>query len=332
MSKKSISCRMMWGRLVLLFLFCIAIGITGCTEKPDSPPSPPSPASPAATDSIAPVTPAPPEPAAEPEPAPVPEESQTPATEPEAEPGQDEPEPATPDMAEQQPPAKDPEPKLDFGEPLIDGLGKNERLLPNQPIWLTKDGKSVVIQTMVCQNKAPLEMFACLLNSKEHESVLAVPVKAAYVHTGLLAAGAKEGSPVTWDPEYKPPTGTEIDITVLWKDEQGKVQKARAQDWVQDMTTGKAMAHPWVFAGSQMIKDEDTGKEQYLADLTGELICVSNFPSATLDVPIKSSDSNAALMFEAFTKNIPPLGTPVTMVLTPMTAEKKPSETPPKSE
>lgn len=330
MSKKSISCRMMkWARLVLLFLFCVVIGATGCTEKPDSPPIAPSPASPAATDSVAsarPAQPVPPEPAAEAEPASVPEESQAPASEPGAEPGQEEPEPATPDMAEQEPPVERPEPKLDFGEPLVEGLGKNERLIPNQPAWLTKDRKSVVIQSMVCQNKAPLEMFACLLGSKEHESVLAVPVKAWIVHTGLLLARAEEGTPVSWDPEYTPPTGTEIEITVLWKDEEGKVQKARAQDWVQDMTTGKAMAHPWVFAGSQMIKDEETGKEQYLADLTGELICVSNFPSATLDVPIKSSDSNAALMFEAFTENIPPLGTPVTMVLTPKVTEKTPSE------
>ncbi len=207
--------------------------------------------------------------------------------------------------------------KLDFGEPLIEGLGEKERLAHKQPIWLTKDGKSVVVQAMVCQTEAPLEMFACLLGSKEHESVLAVPVKAFIVHAGLLAAGALAGTPVRFDPQYAPPTGTEIEITVLWKDKDGKVQKARAQDWVQDLTTGKAMAHPWVFAGSRMHKDEETGQEHYLGDSSGDLICVSNFSTATLDVPVQSSDSNAALMFEAFTEHIPPLGTPVTMVLTP---------------
>ena len=34
-------------------------------------------------------------------------------------------------------------------------------------------------------------------------------------------------------------------------------------------------------------------------------------------VPIRSSDSNAVLLFEAFTERIPPLGTPVTLILTP---------------
>jgi hypothetical protein len=211
----------------------------------------------------------------------------------------------------------DGEGRLDFGEPLVEGLTQNERLDPKQPVWLTKDRKNVVVQSMVCQRYAPLEMFACLLNTKEHESVLTVPVKAFVIHAGLLAAGAEPGTPVRWDPEYAPPTGTEIEIEVLWKDEKGKVRKARAQEWVRDTSTGKAMTQPWVFAGSMMYEDKETSRKYYMADGSGDLVCVSNFASATLDVPIRSSDANASLMFEAFTENIPPLGTPVTMVLTP---------------
>lgn len=263
----------------------------------------------------------------------------TKTTEPDAEPESQEPQDATEpqdpgepetsqaEMAENEAYSTNPNDKLDFGEPLIKGLGKNERLDPKQPVWLTKDRKSVVILSMVCQRQAPLEMFACLLGSKEHESVLAVPVKAFVVHAGLLATGAEPGTPVRWDPVYAPPTGTEIEITLLWKDEQGHVQKARAQQWVRDMTTGKAMTHPWVFAGSKMYRDEESRKEIYLADSSGDFICVSNFSSATLDVPVQSSDSNASLLFEAFTENIPPLGTPVTMVLTPKLAPKLATQT-----
>ena len=229
-------------------------------------------------------------------------------------------EPAEPAMPEvERPLTKD---EFDWGEPLVEGLGDNDRLNPKQPIWLSKDRKSVIMQSLVCQRRAPLEMFACLYQTKEHESVLTVPVKAFIVHAGLLAVGAKQGTPVRWEP-YAPPTGSEIEITVLWKDAEGKVQKARAQEWVRDMTTGKAMAQPWVFAGSKMWKDEETKREYYLADQSGDLICVSNFASATLDVPIQSSDSNADLRFEAFTEHIPDLSTPVTLVLTPKIAPEK---------
>lgn len=351
MSKKSILCRRDWYHVVFPLLLCCVVGCLGCVEKPDEVSKPvPAAAGPGVTDSgMSPMVEPPSpveatmkaEPVSEPEEpmaasvVPEPEMPQPPAAtpvEPETGMSQEEPQPAEPDMAKDSPPVSSAKAKLDFGEPLVEGLGKNERLAPNEPIWLTKDRKSVVVQTMVCQREAPLELFACLLNSKEHESVLAVPVKAFFVHAGLLAAGAKPGTPVSWDPKYTPPTGTEIEITVLWKDGEGKIQKARAQDWVRDMTTGKAMTHPWVFAGSQMYKDEETGKESYVADSTGELICVSNFPSATLDVPIESSDSNAALMFETMTEKIPELGTPVTMVLTPKQNENASSEPPASSE
>jgi hypothetical protein len=64
-----------------------------------------------------------------------------------------------------------------------------------------------------------------------------------------------------------------------------------------------------------MWKDPDTGTEQYLAE-SGDLICVSNFTTATLDLPIRSSQANSSLLFTAFTDRIPPEQTPVRLVLT----------------
>ncbi len=329
----SVPCRMRWTNVEFLLLLGAVVACSGCVERPGGSSVKPPATSPAVTEPAGPAAePGQPSQDAAPDAVPASPEAnnteaqpsmQAPETTGEPKPAEtgavEEPKSAETDMAKEDESLINP--KLDFGEPLIEGLSDKDRLDPKQPIWLTKDRKSVVIQSMVCQNQAPLEMFACLLGSKEHESVLAVPVKAFVVHAGLLATGAKQGTPVRFDPEYSPPTGTEIEITVHWKDQDGKVQKARAQDWVRDLTTGKAMTHPWVFAGSKMYKDEETGKEHYLGDSSGDLICVSNFSSATLDVPIQSSDSNASLMFEAFTEHIPPLGTPVTMVLTPKLAE-----------
>jgi hypothetical protein len=131
-----------------------------------------------------------------------------------------------------------------------------------------------------------------------------------------LAVGAKVGNPVQFVPQYTPASGTEVDIVVLWVDEQGKRHKARAQDWIREVRTGKPMPHKWVFAGSGFWVDEEEGTRHYQAE-DGDLICVSNFATATLDLPIESSQSNAALMFDAFTDNIPPIGTRVRLVLIP---------------
>ena len=77
-----------------------------------------------------------------------------------------------------------------------------------------------------------------------------------------------------------------------------------------------------MFGGSGFWTDERTGERHYQAQ-SGDFICVSNFPSAMLDLPIPSTDKDGSLLFEAFTERIPPLGTPVTLILTPK-LDKKP--------
>lgn len=279
------------------------------------------------------------QPVAEPEPEPEPEA--TPAVEPKSEPEPEataEPEPETQPAAEPEPePEPKPEPQpgeperepaapnarkpLDLGPPLVKDAKSLIRLDKRRPVWIDKATKRVVIVGQICQREAPLELFACLRGTKEHEAVVSVDVRALTVHAGLLAVGAKPGSPAKWDP-YVPATGTEIEVTVAWKDKEGNRQTARAQDWILDTQTKKAMGHAWVFAGSMFWKHEKSGQKHYLAE-GGDFICVSNFPEAMLDLPIESSQVNEALLFRAFTERIPPLGTPVTLLLTPKLEKKK---------
>jgi hypothetical protein len=51
---------------------------------------------------------------------------------------------------------------------------------------------------------------------------------------------------------------------------------------------------------------------------SGEMICVANFTTAMMDLPIESSQSREGLIFEAFTENIPPIRTKVRLVLKPV--------------
>ena len=76
------------------------------------------------------------------------------------------------------------------------------------------------------------------------------------------------------------------------------------------------MTHQWVFGGSQIWVDPDTGEKIYYGD-SGELICLSNFSTATMDLTVESSQSDDGLLFEAYTENIPPLGTQVYVMMTP---------------
>jgi hypothetical protein len=199
------------------------------------------------------------------------------------------------------------------------------RLSPKFDVWLDAKQGVVIVDGLVSLRRGMLEMFACTRNTKEHESVVSVNTQAFLVHAALMRLGAEPGHPVQFVPEYRPPSGTEIAIDVQWRDADGKQQTARAQDWVRDVRTQKAMTHPWVFAGSRFWIDEETGKQYYQAE-GGDFICVSNFGTAMLDVPIESSQSNEALEFEAFTEQIPPLGTPVRLLLRPIAGKQGATE------
>ncbi len=203
----------------------------------------------------------------------------------------------------------------ELGEPLVEDRQNLKRFQRDKPLWVDKQGGRVVMLGRICQVETLLEMFACLFDTKEHEAIVTVDVIAKNAHTGLVFIGADVGNAVKWDPDYVPASGSEIEITLHWKDAEGKVQTARAQDWIRNTETKKAMTHPFVFAGSGFWKDEQTGETHYQAE-GGDFICVSNFPTAMLDIPIKSTQATKGLMFEAFTERIPPRHTPVTLVLT----------------
>jgi hypothetical protein len=216
------------------------------------------------------------------------------------------------DFDEESPP---PPPKL----PEPEGA---RRLSPKFDVWVDPKQGVVIVDGQVSLRRGVLEMFACIRNTKEHESVVTVDTEAFLVHTGLILLGAEPGTPVQFVPEYKPPTGPEIEVTATWRDEQGKEHTVRGQEWVRDMRTNKELNHPWVFAGSRFWTDEETGKQYYQAE-GGDFICVSNFSTAMLDIPVPSSQSNDALEYEAFTDRIPPLGTRVRLFLKPVLKDEK---------
>ena len=196
-----------------------------------------------------------------------------------------------------------------------------KRLDPQCNAWIDPKYKRVVVDGEVCLVEGPLEMFACLKGTKEHESIIAVDCKAFVLHAALSAVGAQPGAPAQFNPVFKSASGTPIDISLVWTDAKG-VHRAKAQEWVKNYKTGKTLENTWVFSGSGFYEDKDTKEKRYMAE-GGDLICVSNFPSAMLDLPIESSQSNNALTFSANTDVLPPRGTKVRMVLSPR-LEKKP--------
>jgi hypothetical protein len=204
---------------------------------------------------------------------------------------------------------------------------------PTAPVKRADVGKHIVLETQgdtrrvrvaaeVCFREGALEMLLCRKNTKEHESVLNADIDARQLHLALLAAGAKPGSPVKYEPKYTPASGTTIKVTLEYQKD-GKIVTVPGQDWVRDAKTRKAMTEHWVFAGSVFFPNQDDPKQPPLyAANGGDVICVSNFPDAMLDLPVNSPQDDAERLFEAFTERIPPIGTAVCLILEPVLPKK----------
>lgn len=188
----------------------------------------------------------------------------------------------------------------------------------NVSLEIANGKRRVIVKSYVCLREGLLEMFLCRKYTKEHEAVLAADVDARDIHKALVLAGAEPGSPVKFQPKYEPAKGTVIKLTLQYQDK-GKLVTVPAQKWVRDIKTKKDMTYDWVFAGSVLVPNPlDKDKPPSYAANYGDVICLANFESAMLDLPIKSSKDNEDLAFEANPDRIPPLQTPVTLILEPV--------------
>lgn len=189
-----------------------------------------------------------------------------------------------------------------------------KRLSRTEEVWIDKARKEVVVGGRIVLDRGPIEVFACVEKTKEHEAIVATRSTARLIHAALLAIGIDPGSPVSFDPEYVPAKGPRVRVRLRWQDAAGKAHETRAQEWIRNAQTGKQLDADWVFAGSSFWRDPNDGTEYYQAD-GGDVICVSNFPTAMLDLPLQSSQSNEDLLFEAFEGRVPPRDTEVDLIL-----------------
>jgi hypothetical protein len=196
---------------------------------------------------------------------------------------------------------------------------KKARVGKNVSLEVQGKRRRVLVSAYVCLREGQLEQLMCRRHTKEHEAIIAADCDARDIHTALILARAKPGSVVKYfeNKPPEPPKGTAIKVTLQYKKD-GKTVVVPARQWIRNGKTGKDLDIDWVFAGSQLFPNDDNPKQPYYAANSGDVICVSNFADAMLDLPINSPKDNADLIFEANTKRIPALETPILVILEPL--------------
>ena len=157
---------------------------------------------------------------------------------------------------------------------------------------------------------------------REYESILDANVDARKVYEALVRAKAVPGEPVRFEP-YQAPRGQTIRILLRYERD-GKQHTDTAQSWLRTKSGGAAKVD-WVFAGSRWLADEDDPNKlhTFLAQTDGVLMSLGNMESALLDVNVRSSNLQADIDLDYNSERIPPIGTPVTVILEPVGEYKK---------
>lgn len=222
------------------------------------------------------------------------------------------------------------------------GEGATNSSLASAPGKLNFPGVTINVQercvdvaATVCLRHGSLELVACTKGTKEHESIVAIEAKPMHIHAALLLLGAKPGSPATrqqledqagrW--VEVPPSGGPVDVFLVLKGEEGRTVEHPISDFIASSSNrsddaasteeeARFPTHTFLFAGSVLYGD-GPGPRRYLSDDSGNVISLSTFGDEVLCLPEIHSHDNRALMWRVNAKDLPAVGSNVTLRLRP---------------
>jgi hypothetical protein len=193
--------------------------------------------------------------------------------------------------------------------PAIAGMGRLRHVL------IDLKNKQIRVDCEALNPHMPLEFFCVVRGGQEHEAVLRTDARPSVIHFGLLAMGLQPGEPAHLsqaDRTWFPPTGPPLKITCEYS-LNGKWVDVPANRMMRSVKTKQEMPPlAWVFDGSRILPDG-----RYAADLTGYVVSIVNFDLTMIDVPELASNANETLEWEYNPDTVPPVGTPVTMIIEP---------------
>jgi hypothetical protein len=161
-----------------------------------------------------------------------------------------------------------------------------------EKIVVDAKAQTVVIPAVMNQPPDPIEYLLIHKKGKRHEAVFITGCKPSVLNAALLLLGlppgknasTKEKSPPPSIEEIEkgadpviitPPEGTEMFITVRWKDADGKPVERCVEDLIVDLQGQQLLQRgAWIFLGGRMAQLYKNDPEVFVADVEGNLISV----------------------------------------------------------
>src|SRR5262245_15190667 len=197
-------------------------------------------------------------------------------------------------------------------------------------ITVDKDKKTVTIDAKIAPRKLddpkfegkiyPIEVIACWeypKGQKSHETVVTIDVKPGEVHKALESLGVKAGKPADVQAD-KPAEGPELNVYIEFSKDGGATRRVAIGQLLLDIKTGKPLGKSvrFRFTGSEMVQpDPNKPEKAYGADRTGTLIAIFPVTASTMMQSNLSMKEEKYVKLETDQKTLPPVGTPVKLIL-----------------
>jgi len=161
-----------------------------------------------------------------------------------------------------------------------------------------------------------LEFLIVHQKGKVHESLLKTAASPLHLQLALTLLRYKPSKELRLQPDDTFPEVAEdikkaarLGIDLEWNDD-GRVRRVPANEWIQHTSKASAMpATHWVFA------EADAAEGNFTPETTGDLAAIYLTNSALIAFP--GTDNRDDTVWMPFPKRVPPVGTPVTVILYP---------------
>jgi hypothetical protein len=169
----------------------------------------------------------------------------------------------------------------------------------------------------VNMRRGVIEYLAVAAEGKLHESVLQVDAEPLHLHLALLLIGLEPGPRPRFqgDPEWRAPADgaaaarSAVEARVVWR-QGGRERSTRLEDWAWDIPAKRPMAPvAWWFTGAAPPGAAPATAEQR------SIVATYTDPDAVLNNPLPTGADDT--VYKANERIIPPVGTPVRLVLRP---------------
>ena len=194
-------------------------------------------------------------------------------------------------------------------------------------VRIDQQARTVTFPAFLNMNEGPIEYLVVTTTGKTHESLLRTDAEPAHIQVAMLLLGAK-GAPGGWFPEPpssgpmvggkgragEPPAGKtnavkipgeSVNISASWKAGQGRTP---IENFVRDLQAKAPMSRgPFIFNGSRVWNGV------FVAQREGSIVSLITDADALFNNPRPGHDLDD--VWEILPKELPPLGTPVDVVI-----------------